>query len=105
VPAGRKVTYEYFDADVKEQKEEQERTILTMGGDQIEHTGGKSTRTAGIATAKIIISSTISTKGERFLVIDIKKIYLNTPSVGMNIWSSTCRRSLRKSSRNTIYWS
>jgi hypothetical protein len=30
-------------------------------------------------TAKIIINSTISTKGARFLVNDNKKIYLNTP--------------------------
>jgi hypothetical protein len=50
-----------------------------MGGDQIEYPGDKSTRTAGLTTAKILINSVISTKGARLLVIDIKNFYLNTP--------------------------
>jgi hypothetical protein len=50
-----------------------------VGGDQIEYPGEKSTRTAGLTTAKILINSVISTLGAKFLVIDIKKIYLNTP--------------------------
>jgi hypothetical protein len=65
--------------DIKEHKEEQERTRLTVGGDQIEYPGDKSTRTAGLTTAKILIKSVISTLGAKFLVIDIQKIYLNTP--------------------------
>jgi hypothetical protein len=40
---------------------------------------GKSTRTAGLTTAKILINSVISTLGAKFLVIDIKNFYLNTP--------------------------
>jgi hypothetical protein len=43
-----------------------------VGGDKIEYPGDKSTRTAGLTTAKIIINSIISTKGARFLVVDIK---------------------------------
>jgi hypothetical protein len=39
----------------------------------------KSTRTAGLPAAKILINSIISTKGARFLVVDIKNFYLNTP--------------------------
>jgi hypothetical protein len=73
------VTYGSFVVDIKEHKEENERTILTVGGDQIEYPGEKSTRTAGLNTAKIIINSVISTFGAKFLVIDIKKIYFNTP--------------------------
>jgi hypothetical protein len=37
------------------------------------------TRAAGLTTAKMIFNSTISTPGVRFLVIDIKNFYLNTP--------------------------
>jgi hypothetical protein len=48
-------------------------------GDQTGYPGDKSTRTAGLTTAKILINSVISTLGAKFLVIDIKKIYLNTP--------------------------
>jgi hypothetical protein len=79
IPKGRKVTYVLFVLDIKDHKEEKERTRLTVGGDQIEYPGDKSTRTAGLTTAKILINSVISTLGAKFLVIDIKKIYLNTP--------------------------
>jgi hypothetical protein len=79
IPKGRKVTYGSFVVDIKDHKEEKERTRLTVGGDQIEYPGDKSTRTAGLTTAKILINSVISTLGAKFLVIDIKNFYLNTP--------------------------
>jgi hypothetical protein len=79
IPKGRKVTYGSFVVDIKDHKEEKERTRLTVGGDQIEYPGDKSTRTAGLTTAKILISSVISTLGAKFFAIDIKKFYLNTP--------------------------
>jgi hypothetical protein len=79
IPKGRKVTYGSFVVDIKDHKEEKERTRLTVGGDQIEYTGDKSTRTAGLTTAKNLINSVISTLGAKFLVIDIKNFYLNTP--------------------------
>jgi hypothetical protein len=79
IPKGRKVTYGSFVVDIKDHKEEKECTTLTVGGDQIEYPGDKSTRTAGLTTAKILISSVISTLGAKFLVIDIKNFYLNTP--------------------------
>jgi hypothetical protein len=75
----RKVTYASFVVDIKEHKEKKERTRLNVGGDQIEYQGEKSTRTAGLTTAKILINSVISTLGAKFLVIDIKNFYLNTP--------------------------
>jgi hypothetical protein len=73
------VTYGSFVVDIKDHKEEKERTILTVGGDQIEYPGDKSTRTAGLTTAKILINSVIFTLGANFLVIDIKNFFLNTP--------------------------
>jgi hypothetical protein len=73
------VTYGSFVVDIKDHKEERERTRLTIGGDQIEYPGAKSTRTAGLATAKILIKSVISTPSAKFLVIDITNFYLNTP--------------------------
>jgi hypothetical protein len=65
--------------DIKDHKEEKERTRLTVGGDQIESPGDKSTITSGLTTAKKIINSIISTLGAKFLVIDIQNFYLNTP--------------------------
>jgi hypothetical protein len=79
IPKGRNATYGSFVVDIKDHKEEKERTRLTVGGDQIEFPGDKSTRTTGLTTAKILINSVISTQGAKFLVIDIKKNYLNTP--------------------------
>jgi hypothetical protein len=79
IPKGQKVTYGSFLVDIKDHKEEKERTRLTVGGDQIEYTGHKSTRTSGLTTAKIFINSVISTPNAKFLVIDIKNFYVNTP--------------------------
>jgi hypothetical protein len=79
IPKGRKVTYGSFVVDIKDHKEEKERTRLTVGGDQIEYPGDKSTRTAGLTTAKILINSVISTLGAKFLVIGINNFYLNNP--------------------------
>jgi hypothetical protein len=86
----------------QEPQGKKERTRLTVGGDQIEYPGDKSTRTSGLTTAKILINSVISTLGAKFLVIDINNFYLNTPSEDLNIWSSTYRRSLRKRLISTI---
>jgi hypothetical protein len=56
-----------------------ERTRLTVGGNQIEYPGDKSTQIAGLTTSKILINIVISTLGANFLVIDINNFYLNTP--------------------------
>jgi hypothetical protein len=64
--------------DIKAHKEETERTHLTVGVDQIEYTGDKSTRTAQLTTGKMLFNITISTPGARFFVIGIKNFYLNT---------------------------
>jgi hypothetical protein len=79
IPKGRKVTYVLFVVDIKDHKEEKERNRLTVGGDQIEYPGDKSTRTTGLTTAKILINSVVSTVGAKFLVIDINICCLNTP--------------------------
>jgi hypothetical protein len=79
VPVGRNVTYGSFVIYSKAHKEETERTRLTVGGDQIEYPGDKSTRTAGLTKANMLFNSTISTPGSRFLVIDITNSYLTTP--------------------------
>jgi hypothetical protein len=43
IPKGRKVTYGSFVVDIKDHKEEKERTRLTVGGDRIDYPGDKST--------------------------------------------------------------
>jgi hypothetical protein len=58
----RKVTYGSLVVDIKENKEERERTRLTVEGDQIEYPGDKSTRTPVLTIEKILIKSIISKK-------------------------------------------
>jgi hypothetical protein len=72
VPKGRKVMYGSFVEDIKDHKEEKERTILTVGGDQIEYAGDKSTQTAGLTTAKILINGVISTLGANSLSLTLR---------------------------------
>jgi hypothetical protein len=103
IPKGRKVTYGSFVVDIKDHKEEKEHKRLTVGGDQIEYPGDKSTCTAGLTTAKNLINSVISTLGAKFLVIDIKKLYVNTPLDDSNKWSSIYLHSLRRRSTNMTY--
>jgi hypothetical protein len=79
IPKGQKATYGSFVMDIKDQKDEKECTRLAFGGDQIECPGDNSTRTAGLTKARILINSVISIPSAKFLVIDIKNFYLNTP--------------------------
>jgi hypothetical protein len=50
-----------------------------MGGDRVHYPGDTSTTTANLLSIKIPISSIISTAGAKFMTMDIKDFYLNTP--------------------------
>jgi hypothetical protein len=45
----------------------------------MDYPGEVSTKTADLATAKILLNSVMSTQGARFCTFDIKDFYLNTP--------------------------
>jgi hypothetical protein len=79
VPKDRKVTYGRIVVSIRPQKTEVERTRLTVGGNLIDYPGEVSTRTAGLTTAKILFNSVLSTKDAKFMGIDLKNFYLNTP--------------------------
>jgi hypothetical protein len=51
---------------------------VTVGGDRIHCPDDVSTKTADLATVKILLNSTISTTNARFMSMDIKDFYLNT---------------------------
>jgi len=73
------VTYGSFSCDYKPNKEEKWRTRLTAGGDRINFPGDCGTPTADMTLFKILLNSTISTKGARMMTIDLANFYLNTP--------------------------
>ena len=61
------------------EKSDPNRVRLTVGGDHINYPGNCSMPTADILTVKMLLNSVISTKGAKFMSIDIKNFYLNTP--------------------------
>ena len=74
------VTYGQFVCTVRPEKEESNRTRFTVGGDRINYPGAVATPTAEMLVAKMLFnSSVISTKGARFMTMDISNFYLNTP--------------------------
>ena len=77
IPKGRKATYVKFVCNKRPQKEEENRTRLTMGGNLIDYPGDVSAPTADMLTAKIMANSVISDPDARWLGLDLKKFYLN----------------------------
>jgi hypothetical protein len=52
---------------------------LVAGQDRVHYPDNAGTPTANLLTLKILISSIISTAGAKFMTVDIKDLYLNTP--------------------------
>ena len=79
VPKHKFATYGRIVCTYRPQKDEPHPTRLTVGGDKISYAGDKSTPTADLVTAKLLINSTISTPQARFYGIDLANFYLMTP--------------------------
>ena len=60
-------------------EKEKNITRFTVSGYRIDYPGEVDTPTADMLVAKILFNSEISTKGSRFMTIDISKFYLMTP--------------------------
>ena len=78
VPKGKKITYARFCCDVRLQKDEINRTRLTVGGNLLEYVGKISTESASLETIKIHLNSTISTKDAKYAAADIGNFYTNS---------------------------
>ena len=65
--------------DYRPQKAEPEQTRLTVGGNLINYPEEVRTPTANTTTAKILMNSTISTPGAKFMCCDVKNFYLGMP--------------------------
>ena len=61
------------------EKDDPHRVHLTVGGNRINFPGDCGTPTADMITVKILLNSVISTTNAKFMTIDIKDFYLNTP--------------------------
>jgi hypothetical protein len=72
-------TYARFVCDYRPQKKESHCTWLTVGGNLIDYPGDVSTKTSDLTTSKCLWDSTLSTPGARYMCMDVKNFYVNTP--------------------------
>ena len=77
VPQDAKVTYCRIVCDIRPQKKETNRVLLTVGGDKLIFYGPVSTPTSDLTTSKLHWYSVISTPGAKYLVVNVKNFYLN----------------------------
>jgi hypothetical protein len=81
VPADcrKDVTYGQFVCSVKPKKAEPNQMQFAVGGERINYPEEVDTPTAEMLVAKMLFNSVISTKGARFMTMDISNFYLMTP--------------------------
>ena len=79
IPTDQVITYARIVVDYRPQKEDPNRARITAGTKLIQYPGELTTRTADMRTSKIMWSSTISTRGMRYMVADAANFYLATP--------------------------
>ncbi len=65
--------------EVRPEKDDPDRTRITIGGSKICYPGDVGTNTASLELVKILLNSVLSRKGARFSCIDLKNFYLDTP--------------------------
>ena len=65
--------------EVKPQKEDPNRTRITVAGSQVCYTGDVGTSAGSLDLVKLIINSVLSRRNVRFFSFDLKNFYLQTP--------------------------
>jgi hypothetical protein len=73
------VTYARVCVNYCPEKEDPNRTQVTVGGNLLYYPGDCGTPTVDIITVKLHLNSVISTKNTCYCTIDLKDFYLNTP--------------------------
>ena len=80
----RDVTYERVVVDYLSEKIHPYCTQLTVGGDRVNYPGYFGTPTVGLTTVNLLLNRIVSTLNAKFMTINIKDFYLDTPM------ASTC---------------
>jgi len=65
--------------EVRPDKDNPDRSRITIGGSRICYPGDVGTNTASLELFKLLLNSVLSRKGARFSSIDLKNFYLDTP--------------------------
>ena len=79
VPKGRRVTYGRLVVDFCPMESDPNRMRLTVGGNLLYYEGNVYTEMTDIITIKMLLNSVLSTPTAKFLTLDIKNFYLDTP--------------------------
>jgi hypothetical protein len=73
------VTYGRIVCVYQDSKKDKYCTRITMGGNLINYPGNCGTPTADLLAVKLLLNSIISMPNAKFMSIDIKDFYMNTP--------------------------
>jgi len=76
---GKQATYLCIVCTHQPKKSIPHQVCWTVGGDHVQYDGDVSTKTADLATAKLLFNSVVSTPGARCMIGDLKDFYLGTP--------------------------
>jgi hypothetical protein len=87
VPKDHTITYGRIVLMLHPQKTKVECTRLTVRGNLIDYPSNISTKMVDLTTAKIIFNSVLSMPGAKFMGINLKHFYLNTP---LNCYKYMC---------------
>ena len=81
IPAHKKkqICHTKVVCEVRPEKDDPDRTRITIGGSIILYPGDVGTNTASLELIKLLFNSILSRKGARFSTIDLKNFYLDTP--------------------------
>ena len=73
------VTYGQFVRSVRPEKDKKNQTQFVDGGDRINYSGEVATPSVEMLVAKMLFNSVVSTRGAKFMTMDISNFYLQTP--------------------------
>ena len=81
IPADRlkDITYARIVWNYMPEKKDLKQCRITVGGKLTNYPGNCGTPTSNLLTVKLLLNSVISTKGEKFMILDISSFYLMTP--------------------------
>ncbi len=78
IPTNQTITYAHVVVDFQPQKADPHQICITAGGNLINYPGKFSTQTANLTTSKLMWNSILSTKGAKYMCLDIKNFHLTT---------------------------
>ena len=73
------ITYGRVVVNYRPEKINPYRACLTVGGKLVMYPRNCGTPTVDLSTIKLLLNSVVSTPGAKFMTIDIKDFYLDTP--------------------------